>query len=158
LEHVADVDRVLAETARVLTAGGLYCYETINRTLLSRLLFITLAQDWLRILPPQLHDWAMFLKPRELHERMARHGIGNRQTVGLRPSLLRLLGALRPLRRGMLTDGEFGRRAGFRVSRATWASYLGYGKRSTSPGRGFAQEPGLEGRGDTASAWWNTSV
>jgi 2-polyprenyl-6-hydroxyphenyl methylase / 3-demethylubiquinone-9 3-methyltransferase len=142
LEHVADVDRVLAEAARVLTVDGLYFYETINRTLLSRLLFITLAQDWLRLLPPQLHDWAMFLKPRELHGRMARYGIQNRETVGLRPSLLRLLGALRPLRHGMLTEGEFGRRAGFRVSGATWGSYLGYGIRSASPGRGLRQGPG----------------
>jgi 2-polyprenyl-6-hydroxyphenyl methylase / 3-demethylubiquinone-9 3-methyltransferase len=150
LEHVADVDRVLAEAARVLTVGGLYFYETINRTLLSRLLFITLAQDWLGLLPPQLHEWALFLKPRELHEGMARYGIQNRETVGLRPSLLRLLGALRPLRQGRLTEGEFGRRAGFRVSRATWGSYLGYGIRAASPGRGLRQGPGRKEPQDRA--------
>lgn len=141
LEHVTDVDRVLAEAARVLTAGGVYFYETINRTLLSRLLFITLAQDWLRVLPPCLHDWGLFITPRELRERMARYGIENRGTVGVRPSLRRLLGALRPLRRGVITYGEFGRRAGFRVSRATWASYLGYGVKSPRHGAGPVRHP-----------------
>ncbi len=32
LEHVSDVDRVISETARVLEPGGLYLFDTINRT------------------------------------------------------------------------------------------------------------------------------
>ena len=32
LEHVADVDRVISETARALQPGGLYLFDTINRT------------------------------------------------------------------------------------------------------------------------------
>src|SRR5262245_15034770 len=46
LEHVADVSRVIAETARVLRSGGIYFYDTINRTLRSRLIMIKLLQDW----------------------------------------------------------------------------------------------------------------
>jgi len=35
LEHVDDVDRVIAEIARVLRPGGLFFYDTINRTFMS---------------------------------------------------------------------------------------------------------------------------
>ena len=37
LEHVRDVDQVLAETARALKPGGVYLFDTLNRTLLSKL-------------------------------------------------------------------------------------------------------------------------
>jgi 2-polyprenyl-6-hydroxyphenyl methylase / 3-demethylubiquinone-9 3-methyltransferase len=46
LEHVSDVPAVLRETARIMKPGGVLLYETINRTLLSRLIVIKLCQDW----------------------------------------------------------------------------------------------------------------
>lgn len=42
LEHVADLDAVIRETARVLKPGGLYLFDTINRTRLSKLVMIKL--------------------------------------------------------------------------------------------------------------------
>src|SRR4029453_17941724 len=53
LEHVRDVTRVIGEIARVLTPGGIYFYDTINRTLWSNLLMIKFLQDWewSRLLP-----------------------------------------------------------------------------------------------------------
>ena len=41
LEHVSDLDRVIEETARVLKPGGLYLFDTINRTLPSKLVMIS---------------------------------------------------------------------------------------------------------------------
>ena len=46
LEHVSDLDRVVSETARVLKPGGLYLFDTINRTLKSKLLVIKAMQQW----------------------------------------------------------------------------------------------------------------
>ncbi|MGZ2260218.1 bifunctional 2-polyprenyl-6-hydroxyphenol methylase/3-demethylubiquinol 3-O-methyltransferase UbiG [Roseobacter sp. A03A-229] len=66
LEHVQDLDQVLAEVARVLRPGGLFLYDTINRNPLARLATITLAEDVLRLLPKGTHDPAMFIKPVEL--------------------------------------------------------------------------------------------
>src|SRR5439155_26744182 len=59
LEHVDDVDRVVAEIGRVLRPGGLFVYDTINRTIASRLVVVNLLQDWrwTRIMPPNLHSW-----------------------------------------------------------------------------------------------------
>lgn len=63
LEHVADLDAVIRETARVLKPGGLYLFDTINRTRLSKLVMIKLSQDWAATawMPPGLHAWDQFI-------------------------------------------------------------------------------------------------
>jgi 2-polyprenyl-6-hydroxyphenyl methylase / 3-demethylubiquinone-9 3-methyltransferase len=66
LEHVSDLDRVISETARVLKPGGLYLFDTVNRTLQSKLVAIKIAQEWplTRVVDTPMHDWQMFIKPR----------------------------------------------------------------------------------------------
>ena len=85
LEHVADLDKVLAEVARVLRPGGLFLYDTINRNLLARLATITMAEDVLRLLPRGTHDPALFIRPRELRAAMARAGLVPGPVTGLGP-------------------------------------------------------------------------
>ena len=65
LEHVADKRAFLAELARHLASGGLMVLSTPNRTPLSRLAMITLAEGTGAI-PKGTHDWSRFLKPEEL--------------------------------------------------------------------------------------------
>lgn len=134
LEHVTDLDRVIAETARVLRPGGIYLYDTINRTLLSKLLVIKMMQEWkaTAIMPPNLHDWSMFIEPRELHDLMARHGIESRETVGLWPvaNPIRVLATVWQFKRGVIGYGEMGERLAFGRSRSLWASYMGHGVRA----------------------------
>ncbi|RKH85519.1 3-demethylubiquinone-9 3-O-methyltransferase, partial [Corallococcus praedator] len=64
LEHVQDVDAVLAEISRVLKPGGLFLYDTINRTWLSWLFLIKIAQDWKRwaFMEPNQHVYGRFIK------------------------------------------------------------------------------------------------
>src|SRR5215471_13889827 len=64
LEHVPDPDRVISETARVLKPGGLYLFDTINRTRKSKLLAIKVMQQWplTRVVDAAIHDWDMFIK------------------------------------------------------------------------------------------------
>ncbi|HET8631806.1 MAG TPA: bifunctional 2-polyprenyl-6-hydroxyphenol methylase/3-demethylubiquinol 3-O-methyltransferase UbiG [Thermomicrobiales bacterium] len=134
LEHVADLDRVVAETARVLRPGGVYLFDTINRTPLSNLVVIKVFQDWpaTSVAPPGLHDWGMFIRPAELRATLRRHGLHPQETVGLRPSgnPLALLDAVLRHRRGELTHGEVGRRVHMRPSRDTSIMYMGYAIRA----------------------------
>lgn len=85
LEHVSDLDRVLAEVARVLKPGGLFLYDTINRNPLSLFAAITVAEDLLRLLPKGTHDPALFIKPSELRQVLARAGLASGPTKGLGP-------------------------------------------------------------------------
>jgi 2-polyprenyl-6-hydroxyphenyl methylase/3-demethylubiquinone-9 3-methyltransferase len=80
LEHVFDLDRVISESARVMKPSGLFMYETINRTLISRMVGIYLFERVLKLVPPHTHDPSMFIKPEELHEVMARHNLINRES------------------------------------------------------------------------------
>ena len=86
LEHVEDVDRVLAETARVLRPGGVYLFDTPNRTVAAKLA-TQATQQWplFRLIDFPAHDWAQFLRPAELTARARRQGLTVGEIVGLGP-------------------------------------------------------------------------
>ena len=130
LEHVDDLDRVLAETSRVLKPGGVYLYDTINRTRRSKLVMIKLMQEWraTALMEPNLHDWDMFIKPDELVAAMARAGLENRDIVGVGPARnpVSLVMDMRRRARGDMTYGEFGARNKFRETRDKSLLYAGH--------------------------------
>jgi 2-polyprenyl-6-hydroxyphenyl methylase/3-demethylubiquinone-9 3-methyltransferase len=130
LEHVADLPQVLAETARVMKPGGLYLFDTINRTLLSRILAIKLMQEWplTRILDTDLHVWEKFIKPRELASLLMGSGMEPAGLSGLAPraNALAMLRGFLQIRRGRITYGELSRRLDFGPVRRTSLSYMGY--------------------------------
>jgi 2-polyprenyl-6-hydroxyphenyl methylase/3-demethylubiquinone-9 3-methyltransferase len=94
LEHVADLNKVLTEVARVLKSGGLFLYDTINRNPIARLATITIAEDVLRLLPKGTHDPKMFIKPVELRGALSKAGLVPGPQTGLGP-------------RGMNRRGDF---------------------------------------------------
>ncbi len=108
LEHVADLQRVLTETARVLRPGGQFLFDTINRNWLARLATITVAEDILRVLPKGTHDPALFITPLELRDGLARAGLEAGRFTGLGPRGIN--------RRGDLTFGRLP---------MTWILYMG---------------------------------
>jgi 2-polyprenyl-6-hydroxyphenyl methylase/3-demethylubiquinone-9 3-methyltransferase len=130
LEHVSDVDRVISETARVLKPGGLYLFDTINRTAKSKLLTIKLMQDWplTRVVDAAIHDWDMFIKPAELAGLLGRHGLTTGEITGLGPraSVPAMLGGFIAARRGRITYGEFSRRLDIGQVASTAISYMGF--------------------------------
>jgi len=74
LEHVDSPSQTLVEISRVLKPGGLFCFDTINRTWQSRLVMIWLLEDLLREIPQGIHDWRKFITPQELTNLLAQHG------------------------------------------------------------------------------------
>ena len=137
LEHVADLRQVIAETARVLKPGGIYFYDTINRTLRSRLIAIKLLQDWhwTALMPPRLHDWRMFIRPAELYRTLEQHGLVPGRLTGLKPRAnpLRLISALRRRKRGLLSYAAAVRAMDLGESPDTSVSYIGYARKPGAP-------------------------
>ena len=133
LEHVTDLRQVIAETARVLKPGGAYLYDTINRTLQSRLIVIKLLQEWrwTALMPPHLHDWHMFIRPAELREELEHHGLVPGGLTGLKPRAnpFRLVRALRRRKRGLLSYAAAVREMDLGESPDTTVSYIGYARK-----------------------------
>jgi 2-polyprenyl-6-hydroxyphenyl methylase / 3-demethylubiquinone-9 3-methyltransferase len=136
LEHVEDLERVIMETSRVLRPGGLYLYDTINRTFRSHIVLIKLFQEWrwTRFTPPHLHDWDQFIRPSKLVDVLARHGLRSLGYSGLmtRANPLTLARLLLQLKRGQLTQLELGRRAVLKLSGDASILYIGHAIKGSS--------------------------
>ncbi|MGE3877356.1 MAG: bifunctional 2-polyprenyl-6-hydroxyphenol methylase/3-demethylubiquinol 3-O-methyltransferase UbiG, partial [Parvibaculaceae bacterium] len=85
LEHVADLDRVIAEIHRVLKPGGLFLFDTINRTRLAAMIMVTFGENILRLLPRGTHDPERFIPPDELDRRLTKAGFTVRPFTGFGP-------------------------------------------------------------------------
>ncbi len=133
LEHVNDLRQVIAETARVLEPDGVYLYDTINRTFRSRLIMIDLLQEWrcTALMPPELHDWRMFIRPDELQRELGRHGLVPGALTGLKPRAnpLRIIRALRRRKRGLLSYAATFREMDLGESPDTSVSYIGFARK-----------------------------
>lgn len=133
LEHVRDVDAVLAEIGRVLKPGGLFVYDTINRTWLSWLFLIKIAQDWKRwaFMEPNQHVYRRFIKPAELSKKLAQNGMINQDTRGMvaNYNVLKTLYYLRKRQSGVWTFRQLGSRMTLREGRDTSLCYLGWVKK-----------------------------
>lgn len=92
LEHVDNLEKVISEVSRVLKNNGIFCYDTINRTFLSKI-----TADWIanRVLKWQnkslnvseknyaVHDWNKFIKPSELFQLMNKYVLRNMEIKGI---------------------------------------------------------------------------
>jgi 2-polyprenyl-6-hydroxyphenyl methylase/3-demethylubiquinone-9 3-methyltransferase len=85
LEHVADLDQVLDEVRRVLKPGGVFLFDTINRTPLATLIIVHLGETIFRLLPRGTHDPAKFIRPSELRTKLSARGFALGPLVGLGP-------------------------------------------------------------------------
>ena len=130
LEHVPDPGRLISEAARALVPGGLYLFDTINRTRASRLLAIKVMQDWplTRLTDVAIHDWDMFITPAELAGLLERHGLAPGEMTGLGPRAtpLAVLRSFIGARRGRINYGQLSRRLDVGQVSSTAISYMGF--------------------------------
>jgi 2-polyprenyl-6-hydroxyphenyl methylase/3-demethylubiquinone-9 3-methyltransferase len=90
LEHVRDLDASIREVARVLAPGGVFVFDTINRTLIARLVLIWLGESLGARFPkmglvPGVHQYEAFIKPSELHHLLTTHGLQVQEMRGFIP-------------------------------------------------------------------------
>lgn len=85
LEHVQDLPVVIAEIGRVLTPGGLFLFDTINRNPLAAFAVVTLAERLLGLLPEGTHHPSGFIRPAELGRLLREQRFCVGPMVGLGP-------------------------------------------------------------------------
>lgn len=130
LEHTRDLPKVIAEISRVLKPGGAFCYDTLNRTWLSFLAAIKVSQAWKRwaFMPPDLHVWKMFIRPREMKSLLRGNGLEWKDHRGMMPNvpLPRVLHYLRKRAAREWTYAELAGKIQIAESRVRAIMYMGY--------------------------------
>jgi len=126
---------LIAEAARVLAPGGLFCFHTFNRSFLSWLVVIKGVEWFVRNTPRHLHVLRLFLKPEEVRTACARYGLGALELRGVRPQL-----GL-PFWR-MLLSRRVADDFGFAFSTSTRLGYSGLARKTVSP---QGRNPGIHG-------------
>lgn len=130
LEHVTSPAETIVESSRVLKPGGLYLFDTINRTAQSYLKQILVAQilPQTRFFPPKTHDWQQFIRPAELKDLFKANGLVPIEMTGIRPGITdnETAAEIRRLKNGEINYAEFGRRLKFQTGGNLASSYIGY--------------------------------
>lgn len=86
LEHVKDLPATIKEIARVLAPGGVFVFDTINRTLLARAVLIWYGENFPSGgLQPGIHNYHAFIKPVELKRLLVTNGLEVRELTGFMP-------------------------------------------------------------------------
>ena len=126
LEHVRDWPGAVAEATRVLKPGGVFIFHTFNRTMLSWL-FAARGLDWfIRDSQSHVHDWRMFIRPRELAARLKSLKFGVREWSGIQPRIFSWAFLRLVLTRRVPKD------FGFKIGGGLRVGYLGVAARTES--------------------------
>ena len=130
LEHVRDLPKVISEIYRVTKPGGVFLFDTLNRTFVSKLVAIKIWQEWksTAFMPPRLHQWKMFILPEELKGLLLQAGFEFKEFRGTSPdvSIPKMISLLRKRAKGEIGYKELGQ--GFKLveSNDLKTLYMGY--------------------------------
>ncbi len=86
LDHLPDYEKTLAEAFRIVRPGGKVFVNTLNRTILCRLLAVHVAEN-IGLVPKGTHDPKLFIRPAELQKAAGRQGLHVLSWQGERPAL-----------------------------------------------------------------------
>ena len=130
LEHIPEWEQVITEVGHVLKPGGLFLFDTINRTPKSKSTFIFGLQEWsfTKLFPRDTHVWEMFITPEELTTVIEQHGMQVKDLSGgaIARNPLSTLQEVRRYKRGEINVAELGHRLELKLSDDLSLNYLGY--------------------------------
>jgi len=130
LEHVQDLPKVISEISRVLKPGGVFIYDTVNRTFISKMVAIKIWQEWKRwaFMPPNIHVWEMFIRPADIKTLLQNSGFEWKEHTGSSPnvSIPKMLGYLRKRAKGEWTYEDLGKNFWLVESKDMNILYAGY--------------------------------
>ena len=66
IEHVSNWKKIIKKMKKILKTNGIIIFSSINRNLLSGLLTIFIAENFLRWIPKGTHKYGKLIKPEEL--------------------------------------------------------------------------------------------
>ncbi len=134
LEHVDDIHVIITQISRVLKPGGIFFFDTINRTLKSNIAAIKVAQDWwpTRFIPQNVHVWDKFIKPHELAACLKQYHFASYQMTGLAPAKNPICGlsAILQKKLGLIDFQTLGNTLMLEESKDMDVSYMGYAIRA----------------------------
>ncbi|WP_279582587.1 class I SAM-dependent methyltransferase [Fodinicola feengrottensis] len=130
-EITSELGPVLDQAARALRPGGVLVYDTVTRTLLSRLVYLGAFQavPMTRIMPPGRYAAARLRKPAELIVALEHHGLRNADICEFKPTDPRsLLRAVMARRQGKIGDAQIPSIVDFELSPGSrvHVTYLGF--------------------------------
>jgi len=129
LEHISDLKKVIEEISRVLTPGGIFFFETLNRTFVSKII-MKATQEWKNtaFLEPNVHIFNMFIKPKELFELFKNNNLVSKEIKGISPGInvISAYMALRKCKKGKINMQELGKKLNMKVNNNKLGQYIGY--------------------------------
>lgn len=130
LEHLPEWRQAIAEVKRVLKPGGLFFFDTINRTPQSKVAFVYGLQEFplTRLMPRDTHVWKMFITPGELVSALEKNGMNVKDLKGgkIARNPLSTLWNVHQQKMGRISFGELGRRLKMKLDSDLSLNYLGY--------------------------------
>ncbi|MFC5185549.1 class I SAM-dependent methyltransferase [Actinomadura harenae] len=115
-EITGDLGRVVAHASRLLRPDGVLFYDTVNRTPLSRLIYLGAFQalPFTRIMPSGRYATARLRTPQEVTAALAAHGLENEDICSFKPkNVLDLVRATVARRAGRIDDDAIPGLTGF---------------------------------------------
>lgn len=133
-EITDDLDGVLAHASRLLRPDGVLFYDTVNRTPVSRLIYLGAFQalPFTRIMPRHRYAAARLRTPGEVEAALAANGLRNEGVCSFKPeSVLGLVRAVIARRSGKITDAAIPAVTGFVLEPdgKPVVTYLGHARR-----------------------------
>jgi 2-polyprenyl-6-hydroxyphenyl methylase/3-demethylubiquinone-9 3-methyltransferase len=125
---------VVAEAERVLAPGGLFFFDTINRTPQSNVAFIYGLQElpFTRLMPRDTHVWEMFITPGELTAVLEQNGMPVKDLKGgkIARDPFSTLWSIYQRKTGRISFGELGRQLTMKLDEDLSLNYLGYARKA----------------------------